>query len=86
MDVDDIISNLRVTSPSSNAKIGSELLEDASSLKRAWINERFAPELLAFEHDLLRRIMTRISQKVWCFSEVACSRDLLYLQIMGRQS
>jgi hypothetical protein len=73
MDVDDIINNLRVTSPTSSAKIGdSELHEDASSLKRAWINERFAPELLLFEHDLLRRIMTRIYQKVWCFSDVAC--------------
>lgn len=62
MDVDDIINGLQPQG-GTRASRDEDLRTDAAALKRAWMNERFAPELLSFENELLKRIMKRISEK-----------------------
>ena len=37
---------------------------DLQALTRAWVNERSAPELLPYPHDLVARVMARVGRQV----------------------
>ena len=60
MDIDDI---LREVDPSLDPIAGSET-RDLQAITRAWVAERSAPELLAWQPDLLDRVNQRIKRQI----------------------
>lgn len=68
VDLENLISGLRQDSRGTRNDDGnsstSSKVKDIENLRRIWISERMAPELLPFQGDLIDRIMTRVRNQV----------------------
>ena len=60
MDIDDILAEV-----DPGPAVPAETL-DLQALTRAWVNEKNAPELLAWPEELVERVMERVRKQVGC--------------------